>query len=112
MTYLPERDLIVPLLKREYYETYFSFVDLEHIKDNYRELYYVYLAVKGLREEYADKDFDVNTLQAYFCLKYPDADKETYGILFQTLSETILEEDVAVGLLKSIKRRQAALKLC
>lgn len=109
--YSPERDLIVPLLKREHYEAYFSFVDLTHLKDSHKELHYVYQAIKGLREEYPEKDFDVNTLQAYFFLKYPDADKEIYGNLFKTLSELVLEEDVAVGLLKAIKRRQAALKL-
>ena len=111
MTYLPERDLIVPLLTKECYEAYFPSIDLEHIRDNFRELHYLYLALKGLHEEYPEKDFDLNTLQTYFFLKYPDAEKEIYLELFKTLSEASLDPEVASGMLKAIKQRQQALKL-
>lgn len=111
MSYLPERDLILPLLRKEFYDTYFSYIDLEHIKNNYKELYYIYQSVKGLREEHPEKDFDIPSLQAYFHLKYPDAELDIYNELFKTLSEITLDSDIAVGLLKAIKKRQIALKL-
>jgi KaiC/GvpD/RAD55 family RecA-like ATPase len=111
LLYLPERDLVVPLLRKDFYGTYFSFIDLNHIKDNYKELYYLYLAVKALHEEYPEKDFDIPTLQAYFFLKYPDADAGLYNELFDTLSETTLDPEITAGLLKQIKRRQTALAL-
>jgi replicative DNA helicase len=50
-------------------------------------------------------------LQAYFFFQHPDADKEIYLELFRTLSETPLDPEVGVGLLKAIKRRRQALEL-
>jgi replicative DNA helicase len=109
--YLPERDLIVLLLKQENFNNYFSYVDLQHLKDNYKELHYIYQALRGMHEEYPDKDLELGALQAYFFLKYPDADTTIYLELFKTLSETALDEEVGEGLLRSIKQRQQALKL-
>lgn len=111
MTYLPERDLLLHLLTKDSYESFFPYLDLEHIKDNYRELFHVYQSLKSLREEYPAKDFDLNALQAYFFHSHPDVDKEIYLELFKTLSETPLDPEVGVGILKQIKRRQRALKL-
>ncbi len=99
------------LLQREYFENYFSYIDLDHIRENYKELGYLYNAVKGLHEEYPTKDLDLNALQAYFFFKHPDADKSIYLELFKTLQETPLDVDVGVGLLKAIKRRKQALAL-
>jgi hypothetical protein len=109
--YLPERDLVVYLLQKEYFNAYFSYLSLEHIRDNYKELHYLYTALRDMHKEYPAKDFDLNALQAYFFYKYPDADKELYLELFKTLSETQLDPEVGVGLLKAIKRRQQALNL-
>jgi replicative DNA helicase len=52
----------------------------------------------------------LSDLQAAFFSKYPDADKDLYLGLFKTLSETILDKDVGVGILRDIKRRREALK--
>jgi replicative DNA helicase len=108
---LPERDLLPYLLQRENYESFFPYVDLGHIKDSFKELHYLYQAVRSLREEYPDRDFDVPALQAYFFHKYPDADKEIYLELFRTLQETPLDPELGVGILKDIKRRRTASSL-
>jgi replicative DNA helicase len=109
--YLPERDVLLLLLKKEYYNSFFSSLDLQYIKDNYKELHYVYLVLIALHEEYPDQDLDIAALQAYFFVRHPDADKETYLNLFKTLSETTLDAAIGVGILKQIKRRKQALKL-
>lgn len=109
--YLPERDLILYLLRHDYFKSYFEYIDLTHIRDNYRELHYLYLAVKSLHEELPEIDHDLQSLQAYFFTKYPDCDKELYSELFKTLAEAPLDQSVGVGILKQIKRRQQALKL-
>lgn len=109
--YLPERDLILYLLRQDYFKTYFEYIDLQHIKDTYRELHYLYLAVKSLHEEFPETDHDLKSLQTFFFVKYPDSDHELYTELFKTLSETQLDPEVGVGILKQIKRRQQALKL-
>jgi hypothetical protein len=109
--YLPERDLILYLLKHEYFKTYFEYLDLNHIKDNYRELHFVYQAVRGLHERFPDRDHSLDGLRAFFFVQYPDADKDLYYGLFKTLSETELDPEVGVGILKQIKQRQQAIRL-
>lgn len=109
--YLPERDVLLLLLSKDNYHSFFPYLDLGYIKDNFRELHYVYQSLKSLHEEYPGKDFDLPTLQAYFFQKYPDADKTLYLQLFETLAGTTLDPDVGVGILKAIKRRKQALRL-
>lgn len=110
MNYLPERDLIIFLLRREFYDQYFSSLDLRHIKEEFKELYHVYVVLQELHEKHL-QDFNLDELQATFFTKYPDVDKEIYLELFKTLSETKIEEGVGLGILKDIKRRKQALKL-
>jgi replicative DNA helicase len=74
-------------------------------------LHYLYLAVKGLREEYPDRDFDLPAFQAYFFHKHQDADKEIYLELFKTLQEATLDPELGVGILRDIKRRKTASNL-
>jgi len=110
LNYLPERDLLIFLLRREFYDQYFSSLDLKHIKEEFKELYYVYVVLQELHEKHF-QDFNLDELQATFFSKYPDVDKEIYLTLFKTLSETEIEEGVGLGILKDIKRRKQALKL-
>ena len=71
-------------------------------------MHYVYLALDGLRKEHPDKDFEIPELQAFFFLKYPDADKPLYLELFKTIQETPLDPEVGLGILEQIRRRRAA----
>jgi KaiC/GvpD/RAD55 family RecA-like ATPase len=109
--YLPERDLILYLLRWEYFRSYYEYIDLQHVRDNFRELHYLYLAVAELHKAYPETDHDLAALQTFFFVQYPDCDRELYTSLFETLAETQLDPEVGVGILKQIKRRQQALKL-
>lgn len=109
--YLPERDLILLLLKEDLYNQYFSSINLESLKDNYRELHYLYLAVKALHERFPNRDHTLEGLQTFFFVQYPDADKELYVELFKTLSEATIDDELGVGILKQIRQRQEALKV-
>jgi replicative DNA helicase len=108
--YVPERDLITLLLRREFYDSYFDSIDLQHIRDEYKELYYVYKVLQSLHRDYI-QDFSLDDLQAAFFTAYPDVDKGIYLELFKTLSETQIDPTLGVGILKQIKRRKTALKL-
>jgi len=108
--YLPERDLLILLLSKECYNSYFEYLDLPYIKDNYRELYNIYLVVKELHA-LTEGDVSLVALQAFFFQKYPDVDKEIYLDLFKTLSNVELEPSLGVALLNQIKQRKQALKL-
>lgn len=110
MNYLPERDLLVLLLTKEAYQSYFDYVDLPYLKDNYRELSHIYLTLKELHEE-TENDLTLAELQAWFFQKYPDIDKDIYLELFKTLSETPIDPAVGVALLRKIKARKQALAL-
>jgi KaiC/GvpD/RAD55 family RecA-like ATPase len=109
--YLPERDLILYLLRHDYYKSYFEYIDLTHIRDNYRELHYLYLAVRSMQEEFPEVDKTLQDFQTYFFVKYPDCDRDLYLELFKTLAEVQIDPEVGVGILKQIKARQEALNL-
>lgn len=108
--YTPERDLLILLLKKEFYNLYFKSLDLSYVKDQFRELYHIYTVLQELHESYPH-DFSLDDLQAAFFAKYPDLDKGIYLELFKTLSETKIDSEVGVGILKAIKRRKTALNL-
>lgn len=110
MIYLPERDLLTLLLTKEGYSCYYNSLDLSHIKDEFKELYYVYTALDEVHKLVAT-DITLASLQAYFFTKYPDVNNEIYTDLFKTLQETQIDPTLGVAMLKSIKQRQQALKL-
>ncbi len=109
-SYLPERDLLVLLLSKEFYHTYYEYIDLPYIKDNYRELYHVYATLQEAQDS-TEHDIGLSDLQAFFFSKYPDVDKELYLGLFKTLSSVVIDVSLGVALLKKIKARKQALKL-
>lgn len=108
--YLPERDLLVLLLNKESYNNYYPYLDLGHIKDNYRELSHIYLALKECHAVVQD-NLSLDSLQAWFFQKYPDVDKSMYLELFKTLSETKIDPTLGVAMLTQIKQRKQALTL-
>lgn len=110
MNYLPERDLLVLLLQKEHYHNYIDFVDKAYLKDNFKELAYIYSCLDEIHSILPD-DVEIAGLQAYFFQKYPDVDKDIYLELFKTLSEEPINPTLGVALLKSIKQRKQALML-
>jgi replicative DNA helicase len=99
INYVPERDLLQFLLRREFYDSYFDSLDLNHIKDEYKELYYVYKVLQSLHRDYV-QDFNLEDLQAAFFTTYPDLDKEIYLELFKTLSETKIDPTLSEAAFK------------
>lgn len=110
MVYVPERDLLVPLLEKATYSAYYDSVDKSYLKDNYRELYNIYVVLKEAHAS-VEGDLTLSDLQAFFFMKYPDIDKEMYLGLFRTLSDVKLSDGLGVALLKQMKARKQALLL-
>ena len=98
------------LLNKDSYNQFFNDIDLNYIKENFREIYYLYEVLKSLHEKH-DVDFQLGDLISAFWAKYPDADKVIYERLFKTLSETQVTPDVGLDTLRQIKRRKQLLKL-
>lgn len=110
MNYLPERDLLVALLNKATYYNYIEYLDMSNIKDNFKELYYIYSCLKELHE-ILPNDLTLPEVQAYFFQKYLDVKKELYLDLFTTLSEVEISTELATALLSKIKDRKQAMVL-
>lgn len=95
---------------KEQYTEYKDDIDFEYLKNNYKELSYIYSVLDSTHSEIPG-DVTVADLSAFFWAKYPDADKDIYPGLFKTLQELEITPDIAKGTIQQIKRRKAHLKL-
>lgn len=107
---IPIQSLLILLLNKEFYNQYKEDIDLNNIKEVYRELSYLYQTLISLHEQH-DKDITLDELSLAFHTKYPDADANIYGALFKTLSSIEISPEVGQGVLADVRRRNAALKL-
>jgi replicative DNA helicase len=102
--------LIVLLLSKDSYAQYGSYIDRGHLKDQYKELFYLYSALDKVHAIHPN-DVGLQDLQAFFFQTYPDADKDIYLTLFKTLEEVVINPDIGLAMLRDIKARKQALKL-
>lgn len=105
-----EITLIKLLCKREEYNKYSSLINIKELKDNVKELYYIYISLCELHEKF-DKDITTDELQGFFYAKYPDAAKETYAALFEQIAATDISASVGLEILSAIARNKVALQL-
>lgn len=67
--------------------------------------------VLGELHEELNKDISLDEFKASFYVKYPDANKETYDLLFVSLAEADISADAGENLLKQIQQRKLLLQL-
>ena len=99
------------MLSKDNYSKYKDLVNLDYIKETYRELSYLYSSLFELHEKFPDNDLTIDELSAYFWVKYPTADKTIYDGMLKSLSELRIAPEVGQGILLEIKTRSEALKL-
>lgn len=102
--------LIKILLLREQYHKYKDVIDLQFVKDNYHEVWYLYRCLDELHSSF-DRDFSVDELEGFFYAKYPEASKDIYTGLFDTLYKAEITPEVGDTILSQIQQRKGALKL-
>jgi hypothetical protein len=107
---LVEISLIPHLLSKEVYASYKDYIPREHLKENFKELWYVYQTLDGVHKEVA-RDPTLDELEAFFFFSHPDADSEIYVELFQRIRSVNISEEAAGVLLQKIKKKQQALEL-
>jgi hypothetical protein len=107
---LVEISLIPHLLSKEVYASYKDYIPREHLKENFKELWYVYQTLDGVHKEVA-RDPTLDELEAFFFFSHPDADSEIYVELFQRIRSVNISEEAAGVLLQKIKKKQQALLL-
>jgi replicative DNA helicase len=105
-----ELTLIKLLLNKESYNKYNEYVDVKHLKDNIKELYYLYITMKELHEV-IPSNISIDEFSSYFYSKYPDNDKTTYAALFEQLAALDVSDAAASAILDLVSAKQAALRL-
>ena len=103
--------LIILLLTKYSYNKYNSIIDIKYIKDNYKEIYYIYNTLIELHTK-TENDLTLDELKGYFYAKYPDAlNKIEYEALFTQASNLQIGSATGEEILAAIKQRKTALEL-
>lgn len=102
--------LIKILLKNSIYNEYKEYIDRKYLKENHRELSFLYETLIALQEQHAT-DFSVDDLQGVFHATYPEADAKVYGALFTQLRAADISNAVAEDIVQKLVARKRALKL-
>lgn len=106
-----ELTLVLLLLKYNLYIKYNEVIDTKYLKDNYKEIYYIYITLVELIN-INNKDISLDELIAYFYAKHPDVrDNAAYEGLFTQAKAIEVTDDVGESILAAIKQRKTALAL-
>lgn len=107
----PELQLILILLKKEAFASFFSSLDLKQLRETARELWFLYDSLERLHAV-TSTDLALSELELFFYSTYPEADRIIYGAMFQRLHDVgTISDDVANATLNQYKNRENALKL-
>lgn len=106
-----ELSIVILLLNKELYNKYNTIIDINNLKENYKEIFYIYKTLKELHE-LTTNNVTLSELTAYFFTKYPSAkDKVEYEALFTQAASMEVSADMASTILQEVQKRQAALAL-
>ena len=97
------------LLNATNYTTYFPFINLGFIKENFPDIYKIYVSRSSLVE--TGNDLSVDDLQVKFYSDYPNAKRDLYDTLFTQLRECQVQENVLQTILEECKRKELATDL-
>ena len=102
---------ILLLLYNNNYIKYNSIININDLKNNYKELYYIYNTIKELQEN-SPNNYTTYELEIYFYTKYPAAkEQESYAALFAQAHAAQISEAVAETVMHAAQQRQHALAL-
>lgn len=105
----PELLLLRVLLNNNLYIKYKEYIDIEYIKEYYRELHSLYILLEELHKE--NKDISLEEYILFFYTKYPNANKDTYTPIFETLKASEVSQESALTLINQLISRKRSLKL-
>ena len=106
-----ELQLLKLLLYRELYTKYSSLINRKELKEEHRELSYLYAVVDRLHELIPDTNLSVDEVATSFWSTYPDAAHEIYDGLLKDLQDVNISELVGDTILSEISRRKTATRL-
>lgn len=105
-----EKNLLKTLLDKEQFEKYLPHLDLQFIKEQSNELYYIYTTLIELHESIT-RNLTLEELFTYFFAKYPDAKEEVYKGLFEDIASSELGADIGASVIDLIHKRKLYLEL-
>jgi hypothetical protein len=106
-----ELTLVILLLNYNRYNKYKDVIDTKYLKDNYKEIYYLYITLVELIE-LNNKDITLDELIAFFFAKHSEVKgNATYEGLFAQAKSIEVTDAVGDSILAAIKQRKTALEL-
>lgn len=106
-----ELQLLKILLNKENYTKYSFLIDRKELKENNRELSYLYAVLDRLVELVPDTSFSVDELETSFWAQYPEASHDVYDGILKDLHAVNISDAVGEEILASISRKKMALRL-
>lgn len=105
-----ELKLLKLLLAKELFNKYISHIDLNAVKEQSIELWYIYQALTELHSK-TQASLSLDELQAFFYAKYPDANAEIYAGMFNDINAAEVSDVVGQSILAEIARQKSLLLL-
>jgi replicative DNA helicase len=97
------------MLLRSKHEQLFSLVDLAYLRENYKEIYRLYLTLDLLFKKFPEKEeFTLDELEAFFWLQYPQmkgAERESQSSLFTQLRQDTITDEVLSSIAREVVYR-------
>lgn len=103
--------LVKLLLNHVMFQTYYSFLNMEHFKSNYSIIYKLLLVVNDLHSLNKEQDYSVDTFEVFFFNSYPalkDKDRTDYEEIFNKIRTLDVSEEMAIELLETHRRQSIA----
>lgn len=102
--------LLKSLLNNNNYKEYKEYIDIKYLKENHRELSFLYNVLIELQEKHG-KDISLDELVGVFYSSFPEANKDIYELLIQQLYEADISNEVASDLVARLLEKKRALKI-
>lgn len=100
------------LENKRVFEKYHGAIDRDYSRNNFPEVYRLFLACEELRKKFPDREsFGVVDLEASLLTLYPNADRSVYAQAFNHLESQSSDPDAIEGYLRSLHQRVVASEL-
>lgn len=98
-------------MRSKSYREFASLLNEKDLKENQREISFIYNVVKELHALVPDTDMSVDEVATSFWIKYPTASHDIYDGLFDTLAKLDMSAETGYALLQQIHEKQVAIQL-
>lgn len=98
-------------MNRAAWDKHAALIDFKELKEQHRELSFLYNVVKELHENVAEHDITCDELELAFWTRFPEASKELYAGLLSDIRQLDVSAAVGEEVLSSMVRKRALIRL-